>query len=228
MLPTRLLLPCLLCLFAVLVARLMASPETTGSRRAVLDDHEKRLRPLDVAAGEAWWQASTTGSKEAFERKVVTQNKIDEALSDPKAFAASRCCATAGRDRRPDRRPRPSTSSTCNTSKKSGCRPTCCAQMVEKSNAVEETFNRFRAHRRHRVHRQRGARTCSRSRTTQAAGTGVGRRQGGRRRREGPPRYGQAAQPGGGQLGFQNFHGLQHCLNEQDGKYSNCSTTSTS
>ena len=64
-----------------------ASPETTDRARQFVKDHEARLRPLDTAANLAWWNANTTGKDEDFDRKNKAQNRIDEALSDPKRFA---------------------------------------------------------------------------------------------------------------------------------------------
>src|SRR5439155_3636706 len=66
---------------------IQASPEMTERARKFLDDHTQRLRPLEVAASLAWWDANTTGKEEAFKRKVETQNKIDEALAKPETFA---------------------------------------------------------------------------------------------------------------------------------------------
>ena len=64
-----------------------ANPETTDRARAFVKDHEIRLHALDTAANLAWWNANTTGKDEDFERKAKAQNRIDEALSDPKRFA---------------------------------------------------------------------------------------------------------------------------------------------
>ncbi len=48
--------------------------------------HEQKLRPLEIAASVAWWEANTTGKDEAFRRKEEAQNRIDEALSDSERF----------------------------------------------------------------------------------------------------------------------------------------------
>ncbi len=84
--------PCLFTSLAVLAlflfgSRAAADPETTTQARQFVQDHEKRIRPLDVAGNLAWWKANTTGKDEDFKLKEETQNKIDEALSDPKLFA---------------------------------------------------------------------------------------------------------------------------------------------
>ncbi len=87
MLSPRHLLPLLLCAAVLFEGRIMASPEVTKQDRAFVEDHEKRLKALDTAGNEAWWQASITGSKAAFMKKVEIQNRIDEALSNGKVFA---------------------------------------------------------------------------------------------------------------------------------------------
>jgi peptidyl-dipeptidase A len=76
-------------LFALLWAgRAAASDEATGLARAFIKRHERRIRPLDVAANLAWWKANTTGDEASFKAKVEAQNKIDAALADTKVFAA--------------------------------------------------------------------------------------------------------------------------------------------
>src|SRR6516162_10136709 len=64
-----------------------ASPEVTMKAREFIADHDKRVRPLDVAASLAWWNANTTGKDEDFKKKEEAQNRIDEALADSKTFA---------------------------------------------------------------------------------------------------------------------------------------------
>ena len=64
-----------------------ADPATTERAKAFLTAHTAKLRPLEVAAGKAWWDANTTGKDEDFQRKEEAQNKIDAALSDKAAFA---------------------------------------------------------------------------------------------------------------------------------------------
>src|SRR5215471_12405150 len=87
MLTSRLVLVAVLVLL-VFCVRLPASEAVTRMAREFVDDHEKRLKKLDVAAGLAWWEANTTGEKAAFARKEEAQNKIDAALPDAKVFAA--------------------------------------------------------------------------------------------------------------------------------------------
>jgi peptidyl-dipeptidase A len=67
-------------------AKLMASPEMTERAKKFVAEHEKKIRPLDIAAGLAWWNANISGKDEDFAKKVETQNKIDEALADRTVF----------------------------------------------------------------------------------------------------------------------------------------------
>lgn len=219
MLPLRLALPCVACLLALLVARLMASPETTALARQFIDDHEKRLRPLDVAAGEAWWQASTTGSKEAFARKIATQNKIDEALSDTRVFA--RLEALKKQRAEIDD---PVTARAIDVLYllylEKQVPADLLRRMVEKANAVEETFNRFRARIDGEEYTDNALRDILKKSTdskrleqawaaSKAVGAAVEKDL-----RELVKLRNEAAV----KLGFKNFHELQLYLNEQDGK----------
>jgi peptidyl-dipeptidase A len=76
----------LLCVLSV-PGEVMANPETTERAKKFVADHEKRIRPLDIAAGLAWWNANTTGKDEDFKKKEEAQNKIDEALANREVFA---------------------------------------------------------------------------------------------------------------------------------------------
>src|SRR5829696_5223572 len=49
--------------------------------------HEAKMKPLDIAAGKAWWNANISGKDEDFAKKEEAQNEIDAALSEPKPFA---------------------------------------------------------------------------------------------------------------------------------------------
>jgi peptidyl-dipeptidase A len=63
-----------------------AAPDLTERARNFVAAHEAKLRPLEIAAGIAWWDANTTGKDEDFKRKEEAQNKIDAALADAAAF----------------------------------------------------------------------------------------------------------------------------------------------
>src|SRR5207302_4194469 len=63
-----------------------AGPDDAKARRFV-DDHVRRVRPLEHAAALAWWNANVSGKDEDFREKEEAQNRLDAALSDPGRFA---------------------------------------------------------------------------------------------------------------------------------------------
>ena len=64
---------------------LAASPGTVRAQKFI-DAHVAKLRPLEIRAGQAWWDANVSGKDEDFKRKEEAQNRIDEALADAAAF----------------------------------------------------------------------------------------------------------------------------------------------
>lgn len=109
-------------------------------------DHEAKMRPLDVAAGVAWWDANTTGKDEDFQRKEQAQNRIDAALSDRAAFAEVKALKAAAKDgiiTDP-------VSARCVSLiylqyLEKQVPPELLKHITAKANAVEKTFNTFRA-----------------------------------------------------------------------------------
>src|SRR3954466_9409792 len=79
-------------LFGVLAVTALASvgladEATTAKAKKFVADHEKRIRPLDIKASKAWWDANTTGKDEDFKKKEEAQNELDAALADASTFA---------------------------------------------------------------------------------------------------------------------------------------------
>ncbi len=90
MLSLRMLLPYALtvAVFLILCASsVTAAAPTTVRAKAFVAKHEAKLRPLEIAAGMAWWNANISGDDKDFERKADTQKKIDKALADKEMFA---------------------------------------------------------------------------------------------------------------------------------------------
>ncbi|HJZ92540.1 MAG TPA: M2 family metallopeptidase [Gemmataceae bacterium] len=79
-----------LVLLAVAPAVGFASPEAAERSRKFIAAHETKVRPLDIAAGLAWWNANVSGKDEDFKKKEEAQNRIDEALSNKETFAELR------------------------------------------------------------------------------------------------------------------------------------------
>src|SRR5438128_1314224 len=73
-------------LFLLMAAPVIASPEATERAKKFMTSHEPRVRPRDVTAGLAWWNANITGKDEDFKKKEEAQNKIDEALANKEQF----------------------------------------------------------------------------------------------------------------------------------------------
>src|SRR5581483_5944533 len=68
----------------------------TRKARALVENFTRQVRPLDIAANRAWWDANLTGKDEAFKRKEEAQNKIDALLADCAAFAEVKAAKEAG------------------------------------------------------------------------------------------------------------------------------------
>jgi peptidyl-dipeptidase A len=63
-----------------------ASPSKTDRARQFIARHEAKIKPLEISAGLAWWNANVTGSDADYQKKEDAQNRIDESLADPVAF----------------------------------------------------------------------------------------------------------------------------------------------
>ncbi|WP_435018037.1 M2 family metallopeptidase [Tundrisphaera sp. TA3] len=61
--------------------------DASARARAFVAAHEATIRPLEKAAGLAWWDANVSGKDEAFAAKEKAQNQLDAALSDRARFA---------------------------------------------------------------------------------------------------------------------------------------------
>jgi peptidyl-dipeptidase A len=73
----------------LLTIPVIAGAESRATIRAqtFIATHEAKVRPLEVAASLAWWNANVSGKDEDFKHKEEAQNRIDEALADRAAFA---------------------------------------------------------------------------------------------------------------------------------------------
>jgi peptidyl-dipeptidase A len=220
MLCVRLLVPAALAVGLALLC-LPAAPAGEGATeraRRFLKEHEARYRPLDVANNLAWWNANTSGRAEDFARKEEAQNRLDEALADPKVFATLK-------DLREHRKEidDPVVARAVDvlylTHLEKQVDTALLKKMVARSNAVEKAFNAFRA----KVVGKELTENDVRKVLKESKDSG--------RRKE----VWEASKAVGGvlesdlrelvrlrneaaaKLGFKNFHALQLYLNEQDG-----------
>jgi peptidyl-dipeptidase A len=147
MLSLRVILPTALALAVLLLWRppaAVASPEVSARARHFLDTHTKKLQPLEVKAAIAWWDANTSGKDEDFARKEKAQNKIDEALADPAAFAEVKKLKDESKDI-DDPVLRRAVEVLYLTYLEKQVDKELMKKMVAKANAVEKAFNNFRA-----------------------------------------------------------------------------------
>src|SRR5262249_8144365 len=85
---TRFLVPAAALAALVLGSpRAMSADEMTERARKFVKEYERKIGPLEKAGNRAWWDANISGKDEDFQKKEETQNRIDKALADPKAFA---------------------------------------------------------------------------------------------------------------------------------------------
>src|SRR5205085_12477717 len=103
-----------------------------------------KLRPLEIEANLACWAANTTGSDEDFARKVKAQNKIDEALGDRAAFAEVKALKEQSKQI-DDPVLRRATEVLYLTYLEKQVEPELLKKMVDRANAIEHAFNKYRA-----------------------------------------------------------------------------------
>ncbi len=60
--------------------------EVEALARELIAEHERIVRPLEIEAARAWWQANITGSDADFRAKEQAQNRLDAALADRSRF----------------------------------------------------------------------------------------------------------------------------------------------
>ena len=139
---------CLLVLFAaaVAVSRSMvsfAASPTTDRAQQFIDVHVAKLRPLELRAGRAWWDANISGKDEDFKRKEESQNRIDEALANPEAFKELKAIKANGHLDDPIVARQIDVLYLAYLEKQVD--PAHLKKMVALSNKVEKAFNVFRA-----------------------------------------------------------------------------------
>jgi peptidyl-dipeptidase A len=194
-----------------------ADPGQTEKARKFVEDHVAKVRPLEVEASRAWWDANITGKDEDFKKKEEAQNRIDEALADQAKFGELKAIKNAGGIDDPILAREIDVLYLAYLEKQVD--PALLKKMVALSNQVEQAFNVYRA----KVDGKEMAdsevrkvlKTAKDSKSRQAvweASKGVGAAVEKDLRALVKLRNEAALK-----LGFKNFHALQLYLNEQDG-----------
>jgi peptidyl-dipeptidase A len=192
-----------------------------AAAKAFVDDHVKRLRPLEVAAGRAWWDANITGKDEDFKKKEDSQNKIDAALAEKAPFESLKALKKekdAGTIKDPLLARQIDLLYLQYLEKQVD--PSLLKKLTAKANAVEQGFNVFRA----TVNGQEM--TDSKVRDVLKTATDSGTRKdvweaskvvGGKVEQD-LKELVSVRNQSAKELGFPNFHALYLYLNEQNGK----------
>src|SRR6516164_964535 len=146
MLYLRLLLPAVLVFVAALaVYSPLAAPaasQASDRARKFVQGYEAKVRPLEIEANRAWWDASISGKDEDFKRKQSAQNRINEVLADPAAFQEVKAIKEAGVD---DPILAREIDLLYLAYLEKQVDPALLRKMVALSNKVEQAFNVFRA-----------------------------------------------------------------------------------
>jgi peptidyl-dipeptidase A len=121
---------------------LAGSPAQDRAQKFI-DAHVAKLRPLEIRAGRAWWDANVSGKDEDFKRKEEAQNRIDEALADPVAFQQLKAIKSHGGIDDPIVARQIDVLYLAYLEKQVD--PALLKKMVALSNKVEKAFNVFRA-----------------------------------------------------------------------------------
>jgi peptidyl-dipeptidase A len=194
--------------------------DTNEDAVVFIKDHVAKMRPLEVQAGIAWWNANTTGNDEDFKKKEEAQNKIDEALADKKVFERLKPLkAAADKSEIKDPLVARQIQLLYLQYLEKQVAPELLKKITAKANAVEKTFNVFRA----KV--DGNEIPDSKVRSTLKESTDSELRQ---KVWEASKGVGMAVEAdlaelvklrneAATQLGFKNFHAMTLTLNEQDG-----------
>jgi peptidyl-dipeptidase A len=110
---------------------------------ALVDALTARLRPLEIAANEAWWFASTEVSDEHERRRVATDVALRDALGDVSAFAQIRDALSASA-RNGDELERRQLQVLADRARPHQLPADVRAELVELEADVDATFNAFR------------------------------------------------------------------------------------
>ena len=132
---------------ALMLVAMIVGPAATlafeGDARAkrFVERYETNVRPLEIAAARAFWNANVTGKEEDFQKKQEAEEKLELCLSDPGQFAELKAIKQGGVS--DPLLAREITVLYLEYLAKQ-VEPALLKKMLAKSNAVERAFNVFR------------------------------------------------------------------------------------
>ncbi|MCE9562283.1 MAG: M2 family metallopeptidase [Planctomycetes bacterium] len=120
--------------------------DPVAAAKEFITAHEAKMKPLELIANKAWWDANVLGTDAEFQKKEDAQNKIDAALSEPKPFATLKgikTAADAGKIKDPLIARQVELLYLMYLEKQ--VQPELLKKITAKANAVEQAFNVYRA-----------------------------------------------------------------------------------
>jgi len=145
----RRIVPLVFIITGVLVIMAQAPNTSAGvaqgdaAARQFIESHVAKIRPLEIAVGEAWWNANTSGADDAFARKEAAQNRLDAALADPEAFGRLKALKDSGTVKDPLLARQLDVLYLQYLEKQVD--PDLLKKMTAKANAIDKAFNVYRA-----------------------------------------------------------------------------------
>ena len=139
--PWMISLVLLVALLSVPAAALTPDGDNDARARRFVEHYNATVRPLEVEAARAFWDANVTGKEEDFRKKQEAEEKLELRLSDPAEFAELKAIKQGG------------VSDPLLTREVTvlyleylakQVDPALLKEMLAKSNAVERAFNVFR------------------------------------------------------------------------------------
>lgn len=120
--------------------------DAAGDAAKFIADHEREIRPLEIQAGMAWWNANISGKDDDFKKKESAQNEIDAALSNKDKFATLKALKeAAGKGELKDPLVARQIELLYLAYLEKQVDADLLKKITAKSNAVEQQFNVFRA-----------------------------------------------------------------------------------
>jgi peptidyl-dipeptidase A len=221
MLWVRLILPLAVLVVAVLASSAplaaLAGSQEAGRARQFVQEYEAKVRPLERAVNLAWWNANVSGKDADFEVKKQAQNRLDKALSDAAAFRTLKEIKDAGKIDDPVLARCIDVLYLAYLEKQVD--PALLQKMVDKSNAVEQAFNAFRAKVDGKEMTENDVRRVLKNakRSPQRQAVWEASKEVGQVVDADLKELVKLRNQAAVKLGFKNYHALQLFLNEQDG-----------
>jgi peptidyl-dipeptidase A len=194
--------------------------DASAEAAAFIKEHVAKLRPLEVQASVAWWNANTTGKDEDFKKTEEAQNKIDAALSEKGPFDRLKALkAAADKGQVKDALAARQVQLLYLQYLEKQVPPELLKKITAKANAVEQAFNVYRA----KVDGQEVPDSKVRSTLKQSTDSELRRKVWEASKGVGAKVEADLAElvrlrnEAAAQLGFKNFHAMMLALNEQDG-----------